>query len=234
MNIVICDDDNIYREKLEKMIYGVLIEKQIKSEIVLSTANPAEVIDYVDISIVITFYILDIHIDERYSGIDLARHIRRTDDTSPIIFITNYADMLSAAYEFKLKLLDYIHKADDAVVRKRIEDCILLITEREDKGYANCLKVKSQNSTNFIPFEQIYFLETVPGTHKIILHHKNGAIQFYDSIKNLISHMNDDFAKCHKSVVVNKTKIIGADKKNKQLLLRDRYKCPYSPTTIKW
>lgn len=234
MNIVICDDDNIYREKLEKIIYGILIEKQIKSEIILSTANPAEIIDYVDSSSVITLYLLDIYIDEQYSGIDLAQHIRQTDDTSPIIFITNYSDMLSTTYEFKLKLLDYIYKTDDEVARKKIEECILLISERENKGYTNCLKIKSPNSTEFIPFENIYFLETVAGTHKIILHHKNGIIQFYDSIKNLISMLNDDFVKCHKSVVVNKTKIIGVDKRNKQLLLHDQYKCSYSPTIFKW
>ena len=149
MNIVICDDDNIYREKLEKIIYGILIEKQIKSEIILSTANPAEIIDYVDSSSVITLYLLDIYIDEQYSGIDLAKHIRQTDDISPIIFITNYSDMLSTTYEFKLKLLDYIYKNDDMVAKKKIEECILLINERENKGYANYLKVKSPNSTEF-------------------------------------------------------------------------------------
>lgn len=234
MNIVICDDDNLYRENLEKIIYGVLIERKIKSEIIVSSADPTDIIDYIDNCSVITLYLLDIYIDERYSGIDLAKHIRKTDDTSPIIFITNYADMLSTTYEFKLKLLDYIYKNNDAVAREKIEECILLISKRESKGYINCLRVKTPNSTEFIPFENIYFFETVPSTHKIILHHKNGVIQFYESIKNLMLLLNDDFVKCHKSIVVNKTKIIGADKRNKLLLLHNRYICPYSAMTFKW
>lgn len=234
MNIVICDDDNLYRDKLEKMIYGVLIEKQIKSEIIVSSANPADIIDYVDNSSVVTLYLLDIYIDERFSGIDLAKHIRQVDDISPIIFITHYLDMLTTTYEFNLKLLDYIYKNDDSIARKKIEECILLINERESKGYVNCLKVKSPDSTEIIPFEKIYFLETVPGTHKIILHHKNGIIQFYDSIKNLISMLSDDFVKCHKSVIVNKTKIIGVDKRNKLLLLHNHNECSYSPLIFKW
>lgn len=234
MNIVICDDDNLYRDKLEKMIYGVLIEKQIKSEIIVSSANPADIIDYVDNSSVVTLYLLDIYIDERFSGIDLAKHIRQVDDISPIIFITHYLDMLTTTYEFNLKLLDYIYKNDDSIARKKIEECILLINERESKGYVNCLKVKSPDSTKIIPFEKIYFLETVPGTHKIILHHKNGIIQFYDSIKNLISMLSDDFVKCHKSVIVNKTKIIGVDKRNKLLLLHNHNECSYSPLIFKW
>lgn len=234
MNIVICDDDNLYRDKLEKMIYGVLIEKQIKSEIIVSSANPADIIDYVDNSSVVTLYLLDIYIDERFGGIDLAKHIRQVDDISPIIFITHYLDMLTTTYEFNLKLLDYIYKNDDSIARKKIEECILLINERESKGYVNCLKVKSPDSTKIIPFEKIYFLETVPGTHKIILHHKNGIIQFYDSIKNLISMLSDDFVKCHKSVIVNKTKIIGVDKRNKLLLLHNHNECSYSPLIFKW
>ncbi|MBQ2664832.1 MAG: response regulator [Clostridia bacterium] len=108
MNIVICDDDNLYRNKLERMIYSVLIDKQIKSEIIVSSANPTDIIDYVDNSSVITLYLLDIYIDEQYSGIDLAKHIRQTDDTSPIIFITNYSDMLSTTYEFMQLLMSAI------------------------------------------------------------------------------------------------------------------------------
>lgn len=234
MNIVICDDDNRYRENLEKIIYGVLIEKQINSEIVISTANPTNIIDYVNNSSVITLYLLDIYIDEQYSGIDLAKHIRQIDDTSPIIFITNYEDMLVTTYEFKLKLLDYIYKNNDVVAKKKIEECILLINEREKKGYSNCFSIRKANSTELIPFENIYFFETIPGTHKIILHYKNGVIQFYDSITKLMSSLSTDFVRCHKSVIVNKTKIVGVDKRNKQLLLHDHYRCSYSPLIFKW
>ena len=127
MNIVICEDSISDRHKLEKAITKVLIKNNLNSEIILSTNNSADVLNYANKNNQITLYFLDINLHEKFiSGIDIANVIRETDEISPIVLITNYSDKLSLTFEYKLKIFDYISKYDISNYEKRITDCILI------------------------------------------------------------------------------------------------------------
>ena len=103
MNIVICEDSISDRHKLEKVITKVLIKNNLNSEIILSTNNSADVLNYANKNNQITLYFLDINLHEKFiSGIDIANVIRETDEISPIVLITNYSDKLSLTFEYKL------------------------------------------------------------------------------------------------------------------------------------
>lgn len=96
MNIVICEDSISDRHKLEKVITKVLIKNNLNSEIILSTNNSADVLNYANKNNQITLYFLDINLHEKFiSGIDIANVVRETDEISPIVLITNYSDKLS-------------------------------------------------------------------------------------------------------------------------------------------
>lgn len=126
MNIVICEDSISDRHKLEKVITKVLIKNNLNSEIILSTNNSADVLNYANKNNQITLYFLDINLHEKFiSGIDIANVVRETDEISPIVLITNYSDKLSLTFEYKLKIFDYISKYDISNYEKRITDCIL-------------------------------------------------------------------------------------------------------------
>ena len=113
MNIVICEDSISDRHKLEKAITKVLIKNNLNSEIILSTNNSADVLNYANKNNQITLYFLDINLQEKFiSGIDIANVVRETDEISPIVLITNYSDKLSLTFEYKLKIFDYISKYD--------------------------------------------------------------------------------------------------------------------------
>ena len=88
MNIVICEDSISDRHKLEKAITKVLIKNNLNSEIILSTNNSADVLNYANKNNQITLYFLDINLHEKFiSGIDIANVIRETDEISPIVSI---------------------------------------------------------------------------------------------------------------------------------------------------
>jgi len=88
MNIVICEDSISDRHKLEKVITKVLIKNNLNSEIILSTNNSADVLNYANKNNQITLYFLDINLHEKFiSGIDIANVIRETDEISPIVSI---------------------------------------------------------------------------------------------------------------------------------------------------
>ena len=59
-------------------------------------------------------------------------------------------------------------------------------------------------------------------------HADDGAYEFYGKIKALQKEFADRFIKCHKSILVNKSKIIGVDKQRKEIILYNGYQCAYS------
>lgn len=65
MNIVICEDSISDRHKLEKVITKVLIKNNLNSEIILSTNNSADVLNYANKNNQITLYFLDINLHEQ-------------------------------------------------------------------------------------------------------------------------------------------------------------------------
>ena len=104
MNIVICEDSISDRHKLEKVITKVLIKNNLNSEIILSTNNSADVLNYANKNNQITLYFLDINLHEKFiSGIDIANVIRETDEISPIVLITNYSDKLRSILQVLCK-----------------------------------------------------------------------------------------------------------------------------------
>ena len=229
MNIVICEDSISDRHKLEKAITKVLIKNNLNSEIILSTNNSADVLNYANKNNQITLYFLDINLHEKFiSGIDIANVIRETDEISPIVLITNYSDKLSLTFEYKLKIFDYISKYDISNYEKRITDCILITEQRQRNGYINCLNIQNY-STNFsIEYKNIYFIDTVSGHHKLKIHTDSYVVEFYGKLKDILYRLNTDFFQCHKSIIINRTKIIGVDKREKSIILTNGYKCPYS------
>ena len=91
MNIVICEDSISDRHKLEKVITKVLIKNNLNSEIILSTNNSADVLNYANKNNQITLYFLDINLHEKFiSGIDIANVIRETDEMSILQVLCKY------------------------------------------------------------------------------------------------------------------------------------------------
>lgn len=92
----------------------------------------------------------------------------------------------------------------------------------------NCLNIQNY-STNFsIEYKNIYFIDTVSGHHKLKIHTDSYVVEFYGKLKDILYRLNTDFFQCHKSIIINRTKIIGVDKREKSIILSNGYKCPYS------
>lgn len=228
MNIVLCDDDKDYLDKLNCLIEGVLIKNKFASEIVLSTSNPYDVLLYIQQENPISIYFLDISFGGKLTGIELARLIRQKDYTSTIVFITDYPNNMSLTYEYKLKIYDFIVKSEKNLCKKKIEKCIIHTEKRQQKGYSHCINVYNNKNSFSIPYTNIYYIDTISGSHKLVIHTRDSIYQFYGTIKTVLKNLDNRFVQCHKSIIVNKDMIIGANKKTKLIILLNGYTCSYS------
>jgi len=228
MNIVICDDDSIYRRYLSNTIDGILINNHSNSQVVLETDDPSRVLEYARTEKLITLYFLDIVLGEDVSGLDIASEIRKNDGMSIIVIITNHSNDMSLVYEYKVEALDFIFKGDTLQNTERIKHCIEIAEERQRKGYEKCLNIKNHSENLSVPYDDIYFIDTVLGKHKLTIHTNTALYEFYGKLNDLKNELSEQFKRCHKSIIVNTEKIIGVDKSSHSILLLNGFDCPYS------
>lgn len=229
MNIVICEDDNSFRHKIEEMTAMYAAKKQSNSVCVLSTDNAEKVIEYAAKNSELTIYFLDIQLQGSLTGFDIASEIRKKDWNSSIVFITSYKEKITLTYDYKLELLDYIIKTEPEKLEPKVHECLRIAESRQSSGYDGALTVLSKRFNTTIPFRDIYMIEALKGSHKLLLHHSNGLFEFYSSINEVLTRLDGRFLRCHKAVIVNTDRIRTVDKKDHIIYLDNGCSCEYAP-----
>lgn len=229
MNIVICEDDSLFRQKIEKMTANYAAKENSNSVCVLSTESAEKVIEYVKSNSELTIYFLDIQLKGSLTGFDIASEIRKRDWHSSIVFITSYKEKIMLTYEYKLELLDYIIKTEPEKLEPKVFECLRIAERRQSEGYDGALTVLSKRFNTTIPFKDIYMIEALKGTHKLLIHYAGGLFEFYSSVIEVMEKLDDRFLKCHKAVIVNTDHIRTIDKKEHVIYLDNGCSCEYAP-----
>lgn len=90
------------------------------------------------------------------------------------------------------------------------------------------LILENQNGKTAIPFSDIYFLEVKE--KKISIRLKQMAYSKYDTLENMLKKLPDDFIRCHRSFVVNKTYIKNIKLSENTIYLENGLQVPLSRT----
>lgn len=229
MNIVICEDDNEFRFKIEEIIDEYIAYSNSNSRRVLSSGSGEKIIEYARKNSELTIYFLDIQLKGGVNGFDIASEIRKKDWSSSIVFITSYKEKITLTYDYKLELLDYIIKSEPDKISKKIHECMRIAENRQNSGYDGALTVLSKRFNTTIPYNEIYMIEAIKGSHKLLLRYSTGLFEFYSSISEIMKKLDGRFLKCHKSVIINTDKIRTIDKKEHIIILENGMKCEYAP-----
>ena len=216
IDIIICEDNNNQRKEIESIINSE--SKNLNSNIVLSTANPNEVLNYINNCKLNSFiYFLDIDLKSNMNGLELAKLIRKSDPRGYIIFLTAHAELTLLTFQYKVQAMDFIIKGDINVIKPRILDCI-----KEVYTTLNNAKIKNNNTIAldigdniiFYNLDDILFFETASKEHKIRIHTTTGQSEFYGTLKSIENIVSSDFYKTHRSYLINTKKIKSIDKSN--------------------
>jgi two-component system response regulator AgrA len=230
MNIVICEDNDTFRHTIEKITSEYTARTKSNSVCTLSTADGEKVLEYIRKNSELTIYFLDIQLNgSDITGFDIAKEIRKNDWNSSIVFITSFKEKITLTYEYKLELLDYIIKSEPDKLRDKVCECMRIAESRQNIGYDGALTVLSKRFNTTIPFNDIYMIEALKGSHKLLLHHSTGLFEFYSSISSIMEQLDKRFLRCHKSVIINTDKIRAVDKKEHIIYLTNGCECEYAP-----
>lgn len=228
MNIYICEDNDIQRERIKSIILDIIMIENLDMEIVLDTSNPQELLDVIEGSKNNSIYFLDIDLKSSINGIKLAGKIREEDPRGFIIFITTHAEMSYLTFLYKVEAIDYIVKDNYKNIRNRIYDCIMNINKKYkalNSSICKTVSIKSGDKIYNLDIDSILFFETSNVIHKINVYTENRMLEFYAQMKEVEQMVDSRFIRCHRSYMINKNKINHVDYNSRQVYMNDGSIC---------
>ncbi len=191
LNFVLCEDNLNILSKLESMLNNLFLKHDYEAKIVFKSDKPEEILSYIK-SNKVHVLILDIHLQSRTSGIDLAETIRQMDKSIYIIFTTGHLEYALLAY--KVKTFDYIPKP---FTLERIEE---MLARLFDDNLGNAAKYLSLNK-NIINQNDIQYIKK--DGMKLIVYTNSKQYEAYTSFNKIEPCLPDNFVRCHKSYIAN-------------------------------
>ncbi|HBF3006633.1 TPA: response regulator transcription factor [Clostridioides difficile] len=202
--IVICEDDitqiTFLRECILKSLEG------ISSQIELFEFNSGEELLESNLESIDIFF-LDIKM-LKITGMDVAKIIRETNDTSEIIFITSIVDYIQEGY--KVRAYRYLLKPIDfGDLNESILSCISDIIKRRE----NFMLIENKGIINKILINSIMYIEV---RKKVLtIHTKNDTYYTKNSMDKIELELEKyNFFRCHKSYLINLMKVNMLDIEN--------------------
>ncbi|MCD8021490.1 MAG: LytTR family DNA-binding domain-containing protein [Lachnospiraceae bacterium] len=155
--------------------------------------------------------LMDIDFDEEETGIQAAGKVCRLCPDTEILFVTSYNDRFSqqillgdaqpAGYLTKPIAPDLLTRYIDKICRKQ--------------GGKIFLTISIRGQEHSIPVERIRYMES--RDHTVTIYMDGEKLLVYERLDSLLEKLPEVFVRCHKSYVVNMTRICRLDPDRVQL-----------------
>ena len=204
IKIIISDDDSLFLENLRNLIRAEL-KKQNLDAIIHTYDSREKIPQQVIQSCNIAFLDVDYQ-SKQYTGIDIARDIRKARQECVIIFVTNYIEYAPEGYE--VQAFRYLLKKEvDSKLGLYLQQAIARMQTVQDT-----FQVTISGESLTILLADILFIEAQ--SHSAIIHAQkpgNSIIdkyRFYSSLKSLDESLSSrGFLRIQKSFLVNMRRI---------------------------
>jgi two-component system response regulator AgrA len=90
----------------------------------------------------------------------------------------------------------------------------------EEQPQEELIQIKIGETVRSLEVQHVLFFESSLNPHKIVVHLDDGELEYYGLLKD-VPDLNDNFYRCHKSYVVNLTRIRSLDKRYRQVTMAD-------------
>lgn len=226
LQVIICDDNLVYRDKLKQIIENTILREKLDLEITICTGEPETVINHIEKNQITGIYFLDVDLKSDINGIRLGEKIREKDSNGFIIFTTVHMEMSYLAFKYKVEAMDYVIKDEDDY-KQRVNSCLMKAynTYYRQNSKDEYISINEDSRIVNIRLSDILFIETAGTAHKVRIHEENRQLEFYGNLKDIQDKLTSNFYRCHKSYIVNKDKIKEIDIKDNKIIMVNEEEC---------
>lgn len=222
LEIVICDDNTPFLTNTSKILEHIIKIHSLNARIVCKANSLYELENFLKHNTANVFF-MDIDFKTRETGLNHAIKIRESNHNAYIIFISAHLEFVFQA--FKAKPFNFIPKP---VTKEILEECLLDIYNDHIKTFDNTIskfiEIKTGTTLYKLKTSDIIFIEKA--YFRTIIHAKNCSVQCYETLEAIMNKLSDDnFIRCHKSFICNKTYITEIRFKTREILLENGFVC---------
>ena len=224
LDIAIMDDEQVFRESLEKRLrqWAKETENLIK---ISSFERAIDLIDAWETQTSFDVVFLDIRMrDNDYNGIETAYMLREQDSDVAIVFITNLSDYLAEGY--RVDAVRYLLKPlQDYDFKECMERLVLKLRSKESEVFI----LRTREKMVRIPYSEILYFSSA--NNYIDIHTTKETFHYLRKLKYLEDTFPPQFVRCHRTVIVNIeniSAIIG-----NEIVLENKERLPISKQHLK-
>ncbi|HFI0035744.1 TPA: response regulator transcription factor [Streptococcus suis] len=227
MNIFVLEDDFKQQARIEKIITKLLGKHNIVPKKFEISGKPHQLLQAIKEKGVHQLFFLDIEIkEEELKGLQVAKQIRDIDPYASIIFVTTHSEFMPLSFRYQVSALDYIDKGLGATeFEARIEAALFHVYGKNHKAVAeDSFYFKSKYAQIQYPFNEVYYIETSPHPHRVILYTKTDRMEFTASLSDILKQ-DKRLLQCHRSFAINPRNVVKVDRQEKQVYFPNGSTC---------
>lgn len=200
MNIVICDDELIYRQSIHEKVDNWAESNDHSAAIMVYEFQSSEdMLEEWEHGLSIDMILIDIQIPNEMSGLETAKRIYSKNEHIPIVFVTNYSEYACEGY--KVNALRYIRKP---VRQSDIDECLNIVWRRWKMRHSNAITIYSAKQTLNLPVDTVLIIESIGHMVNITTIDEIGTYVIRSKLEPILAQLPVKlFAQCHRSYIVN-------------------------------
>lgn len=230
--IYVCEDNKEQREYMARIIQELILVEAFPMVFGTAAADPEELLEQIKLEREEGIFFLDIDLQHKMNGMELAQKIREYQPRCWIIFVTTHSEMSYLTFQYKVEALDYIVKDERDALKTRIHQCLLHVLQREKEGEERKSKkkflVQAGGRIVSLLYDEILYFENSQTKNKMYVYTMKKCMEFQGNMKKIEEEVDERFYRCHRSFLVNLHCIERIDSKENIVYLSGGVECPVS------
>ena len=221
LNFIICDDNQNVLNNISHIFESVFMKYNLEAQIAFKTTNTNELLSYLNEN-PIDVLVLDINLNSKLNGIEIANKLRKEHKKCYIIFTTAHSEYVFLAY--KCKTFDFLCKP---ITKERLEETVLRLFDDIKNNSSNKNYIRLDNKNTIIDGNEVQYIKR--DGMKIIFHTISRDYEIYSSFAKLQERLPKNFVRCHKSFIANVDNIEQIDPVSNLIYFKDNDFCDIGP-----
>lgn len=221
LKFIVCDDNIEVMNKLSNMLESIFLKNDLEAEIVLKTNTGEEILEFAKENL-IDVLVLDINLNSKRNGIDIANKVREINKDCYIIFTTAHSEYVFLAYQ--CKTFDYLCKP---ITKERFELTILRLIEDISGNSKKIKYIKLDSKNTLINANEIQYIKR--DGMKLIFHTSSKDYEVYSSFAKIQNQLPNNFIRCHKSFIANISNISKLEPTGNLIYFKNNATCDIGP-----
>lgn len=242
VSIYLCEDETVQLSYFKKIIEKYISDSGKQAKLISARCSPEQTLADADetggrTACCPSLFLIDIRLNgSSMDGFALAREVKRRVKDCYLVFLTSQEELAYKAFEYELGILDYIVKRPEDFLEDRISDSIKRRfdnifdrIEREiEQEYKQKISIECGSRLVEVEMRSIILIQSLKRKHQSEICTDNQRLTTKETLAALKERLGEGFLYISKSCIVQKSRIMEIDRKNRFITLEGGYQAEVS------